>query len=161
MKKILLFSLLLLCPLIIEAQTAYVRASGKQIVDKNGANLILRSIGTGNWMLQEGYMMQTSGVAGTQHEFKKKLTDLIGTEKTNQFYTSWLDAHFRKVDVDSMARWGFNCVRPALHYNLFTLAIEDEPVQGVNTWLESGFVRLDSLVAWLAKNPVISPDKNR
>lgn len=152
MKKILLFSLLLLCPLIIEAQTAYVRASGKQIVDKNGANLILRSIGTGNWMLQEGYMMQTSGVAGTQHEFKKKLTDLIGTEKTNQFYTSWLDAHFRKVDVDSMARWGFNCVRPALHYNLFTLAIEDEPVQGENTWLESGFVRLDSLMAWCAAN---------
>lgn len=152
MKKILLFSLLLLCPLIIEAQTAYVRASGKQIVDKNGANLILRSIGTGNWMLQEGYMMQTSGVAGTQHEFKKKLTDLIGTEKTNQFYTSWLDAHFRKIDVDSMARWGFNCVRPALHYNLFTLAIEDEPVQGENTWLESGFVRLDSLMAWCAAN---------
>ncbi len=152
MKKILLFSLLLLCPLIIEAQTAYVRASGKQIVDKNGANLILRSIGTGNWMLQEGYMMQTSDVAGTQHEFKKKLTDLIGTEKTNQFYTSWLDAHFRKIDVDSMARWGFNCVRPALHYNLFTLAIEDEPVQGVNTWLESGFARLDSLVAWCAAN---------
>lgn len=152
MKKILLFSLLLLCPLIIEAQTAYVRASGKQIVDKNGANLILRSIGTGNWMLQEGYMMQTSDVAGTQHEFKKKLTDLIGIEKTNQFYTSWLDAHFRKIDVDSMAHWGFNCVRPALHYNLFTLAIEDEPVQGVNTWLESGFVRLDSLMAWCAAN---------
>lgn len=152
MKKILLFSLLLLCPLIASAQTGYVRASGKQIVDKNGANLILRSIGTGNWMLQEGYMMQTSGVAGTQHEFKKKLTDLIGTEKTNQFYTSWLDAHFRKIDVDSMARWGFNCVRPALHYNLFTLAIEDEPVQGENTWLESGFVRLDSLMAWCAAN---------
>jgi len=152
MKKRLLFSLLLLCPLIIEAQTAYVRASGKQIVDKNGTNLMLRSIGTGNWMLQEGYMMQTSDVAGTQHEFKKKLTDLIGTEKTNQFYTSWLDAHFRKIDVDSMARWGFNCVRPALHYNLFTLAVEDEPVQGVNTWLESGFVRLDSLMAWCAAN---------
>ncbi|MEA4850667.1 MAG: cellulase family glycosylhydrolase, partial [Paludibacter sp.] len=152
MKKILLFSLLLLCPLIIEAQTAYVRASGKQIVDKNGANLILRSIGTGNWMLQEGYMMQTSDVAGTQHEFKKKLTDLIGTEKTNQFYTSWLDAHFRKVDVDSMARWGFNCVRPALHYKLFTLPVEEEPVAGVNTWLDAGFARLDSLMAWCAAN---------
>ncbi len=152
MKKTLLFSLLLLCPLVLEAQTTYVRASGKQIVDKSGANLILRSIGTGNWMLQEGYMMQTSGVAGTQHEFKKKLTDLIGIDKTNQFYTVWLDNHFRKIDVDSMARWGFNCVRPALHYNLFTPAIEDEPVAGTYTWLESGFVRLDSLIAWCAAN---------
>lgn len=152
MKKALLFLLLLLYPLIASAQTGYVRASGKQIVDKNGASLILRSIGTGNWMLQEGYMMQTSGVAGTQHEFKKKLTDLIGTEKTNQFYTSWLDAHFRKIDVDSMARWGFNCVRPALHYKLFTLPVEEEPVSGVNTWLDAGFARLDSLLAWCAAN---------
>jgi hypothetical protein len=152
MKKALLFLLLLLYPLIASAQTGYVRASGKQIVDKNGANLILRSIGTGNWMLQEGYMMQTSGVAGTQHEFKKKLTDLIGTDKTNQFYTSWLDAHFRKIDVDSMARWGFNCVRPALHYKLFTLPVEEEPVSGVNTWLDAGFARLDSLLAWCAAN---------
>jgi hypothetical protein len=51
-----------------------------------------------------------------------------------------------------MARWGFNCVRPALHYKVFTLPIEDEPVQGQNTWLESGFVRLDSLVAWCGAN---------
>lgn len=152
MKNCILFLSLLLCPLMLQSQTAFVRASGKQIVDPKGQNLILRGIGTGNWMLQEGYMMQTADVAGTQHEFKKKLTELIGAEKTNQFYTNWLDNHFRKVDVDSMAHWGFNCVRPALHYNLFTLPIEDEPLQGGNTWIESGFARLDSLVAWCAAN---------
>ena len=152
MKKTLLLFLILLCPFVFYAQTTYVRSQGKQIADPTGANLILRSIGTGNWMLQEGYMMQTTGVATTQHEFKKRLTDLIGADKTNQFYTTWLNNHFRKVDVDSMARWGFNCVRPALHFNLFTLAIEDEPVAGTNTWLESGFVRLDSLVSWCAAN---------
>ena len=152
MKKTLLFSLLLFCPFILRSQTTYVRASGKQIVDPTGANLIIKSIGTGNWMLQEGYMMQTSGVAGTQWEFRKKLTETIGLEKTNQFYSAWLDNHFRRIDVDSMARWGFNCVRPALHYKIFTLPIEDEPVQGQHTWIESGFARLDSLVAWCAAN---------
>ena len=152
MNKFLLFSLIFLFPFILHAQNGYVHASGKQIVDGNGTNLLLRGIGTGNWMLQEGYMMQTSGVAGTQWQFKKKLTETIGIDKTNQFYTAWLDNHFRRIDVDSMARWGFNCVRPALHYNLFTLPIEDEPVQGANTWLESGFTRLDSLVAWCAAN---------
>jgi len=151
MRKIY-FLLIFFLPFLLHAQTNFVRASGKQIVDPQGVNLILRSIGTGNWMLQEGYMMQTASVAGTQHELKKKLTDLIGTERTNQFYSTWLDNHFRKIDVDSMARWGFNCVRPALHYNLFTLPIEKEPVQGVNTWIESGFVRLDSLVKWCAAN---------
>jgi hypothetical protein len=154
MKKTLLFSLLLFCPFILQSQTTYVRASGKQIVDPTGANLIIKSIGTGNWMLQEGYMMQTSGVAGTQWEFRKKLTETIGLEKTNQFYSAWLDNHFRRIDVDSMARWGFNCVRPALHYKIFTLPIEDEPVQGQHTWIESGFARLDSLVAWCAANKI-------
>ncbi|HET7733930.1 MAG TPA: carbohydrate-binding protein [Paludibacter sp.] len=151
MRKIYFF-LILSIPFILHAQNGYVRASGKQIVDPLGSNLIIRSIGTGNWMLQEGYMMQTSGVAGTQWEFRKKLTETIGAEKTNQFYTAWLANHFRKIDVDSMARWGFNCVRPALHYKLFTLPIEDEPVAGANTWLESGFARLDSLLAWCAAN---------
>ncbi len=151
MKKIYLI-LLLFLPFILHAQNGYVRASGKQIVDPQGNNLILRSIGIGNWMLQEGYMMQTADVAGTQWEFKKKLTETIGIEKTDQFYKAWLDNHFRKIDVDSMARWGFNSVRPALHYKLFTLPIEDEPLAGTNTWLESGFARLDSLMAWCAAN---------
>jgi len=159
MKKILLFLLLLLLLLLLSifnltlnAQNSYVHTSGKQIVDGSGHNLLIKGIGTGNWMLQEGYMMQTSGVAGTQWEFKKKLTETIGIDKATQFYTAWLDNHFRRIDVDSMARWGFNCVRPALHYKIFTLPIEEEPFQGANTWFESGFARLDSLMEWCAAN---------
>ena len=154
MKKTLLFLLpfIFIFTFTLQAQNGYVHASGKQIVDGNGNNLLLKGIGTGNWMIQEGYMMQSSDVAGTQWEFKKKLTETIGIDKTNQFYTTWLNNHFRKIDVDSMARWGFNCVRAALHYKVFTLPIEEEPVQGVNTWLESGFTRLDSLIAWCAAN---------
>lgn len=114
--------------------------------------MILRGIGTGNWMLQEGYMMQTSGVAGTQHEFRAKLINTIGVEKTDSFYTAWLDSHFRRIDVDSMKSWGFNSVRVAMHYKWFTLPIEDEPVQGENTWLENGFERIDSLLDWCGDN---------
>lgn len=153
MKNFFSLLLILLFPFfLLQAKTGFVCASGNQILDINGNNLIIRSIGTGNWMIQEGYMMQSADVAGTQWQFKKKLTETIGAEKTEQFYTSWLDNHFRKIDVDSMARWGFNCVRPALHYKVFTLPIEDEPVQGQNTWLESGFTRLDSLVSWCTAN---------
>lgn len=152
MRKTHLTALLLLFPFFIQAQIGFVHSNNKQIVAGDGTNLLLRSIGTGNWMLQEGYMMQTSGVAGTQWEFRKKLIETIGAELTNQFYTAWLDNQFRRIDVDSMAKWGFNCVRPALHYKLFTLPIEEEPVQGVNTWLESGFARLDSLMEWCAAN---------
>jgi endoglucanase len=152
MNKLFIFLLFFLFSFLLHAQKDYIHASGKQIVDGNGINLLFKGIGTGNWMIREGYMMQCADVAGTQWEYKKKLIETIGVEKTALFYKSWLDNHFRKIDVDSMSRWGFNCVRVALHYNLFTLPIEEEPVQGENTWLKDGFARVDSLVSWCAAN---------
>lgn len=138
----------------LSAQKTFVRTSGQQILDINGENLIIRSIGTGNWFLQEGYMMNISGVAGTQWEFRKKLIETIGETRTDEFYTAWWDNHFTKADVDSMASWGFNSIRVALHYKIFTLPIEDEPVEGENTWLEDGFERLDNLLQWCADNEI-------
>lgn len=97
-------------------------------------------------------MMKTEGVAGTQHEFREKLTETIGEVKTDSFYNAWLTYHFTRRDVDSMKAWGFNSVRVALHYKWFTLPIEEEPVPGGNTWLEKGFEMIDSLLAWCADN---------
>lgn len=136
---------------VLSAQ-GFLHAAGTQIVDGSGHPFIIRSIGTGNWMLQEGYMMQTAGVAGTQHEFRRKLEQTIGVARTNEFYDAWLENHFTKTDVDSMAAWGFNAVRPALHYKWFTLPIEEEPVPGEQTWLETGFNLTDSLVKWCGEN---------
>ena len=130
----------------------FLHTEGKKIVDGNGENYILRGIGTGNWMIQEGYMMQSSGFAGTQHEFRNKLEQTIGEERTEEFYDSWLSNHFRKVDVDSMAAWGFNCVRGAMHYKWFTPPIEEEPVQGEITWIDKGFEMIDSLLDWCEAN---------
>lgn len=135
----------------INAQ-GFVHSEGKNIVDGNGDNLILRGIGTGNWMLVEGYMMKTEGVAGTQHEFRQKLEELIGTSKTDEFFTAWLNNHFTKADVDSMKAWGFNSVRVAMHYKWFTLPIEEEPVKGKNTWVLKGFKLIDNLLDWCAQN---------
>jgi hypothetical protein len=144
---------LLSCALTSAQNTGFTHAQGNRILDNEGNNIIFRGIGTGNWMLQEGYMMGVNGATnGTMWHFRQKLTATIGAEKTNEFFEKWYDCHFSKVDVDSMKAWGFNSVRPALHYKVFTLPIEEEPVAGQDTWLESGFVRLDSLVSWCAQN---------
>lgn len=147
---------LLVLPLLFSTQQlsaqGYLHREGKYIFDGSGNEVILRGIGTGNWMIQEGYMMQTSGVAGTQHEFREKLIETIGEEKTDSFYTVWLDSHFRKIDVDSMKSWGFNSVRVAMHYKWFTPPIEDEPVPGEITWRNKGFELMDSLLGWCSKN---------
>ena len=104
----------------------FLRAEGTKIVNGSGENVILKGIGTGNWMLLEGYMMKTEDLAGTHHAFRNKLIETIGEERTNIFFETWLANHFTKSDVDSMKAWGFNSVRVALHYKWFTLPIEDE-----------------------------------
>lgn len=149
-KKITYTLFLALLPFFASAQ-GFLHADGKNIVNGNGENIILRGIGTGNWMIQEGYMMQT-GEVSAQHQFRAKLIEEIGLEKTDSFYNVWLDNHFTRADVDSMKAWGFNSVRPAMHYNLFTLPIEEEPVKGENTWLDKGFEMIDSLLDWCGDN---------
>jgi len=130
----------------------YLHVNGKQIVDKNGNEVILRGMGLGGWMLQEGYMLETNAFANPQHQIRARIKDLIGETDTQLFYDAWLANHCTKRDIDSLASWGFNSVRLPMHYNLYTLPIEQEPVAGQNTWLEKGFVMTDSLLKWCAAN---------
>ena len=139
--------------LTLNAQSQdFLRVDGQQIVNADG-NFIIKSIGTGNWMIQEGYMMQSTRVGiGTHTQFRNKLEEVMGEEKTAEYYEHWLNNHFTKTDLDSMKAWGFNALRPALHYKWFTLPIEEEPVKGENTWIEAGFDKLDELMDWGAEN---------
>jgi hypothetical protein len=143
---LLLFLLLIGMSSSIVAQG--LRVEGKRIIDQNGNNIILRGMGLGGWMLQEPYMLETVGFAKTQSEIRSKIESVIGTSNANEFYSAWLANHCSKKDIDSLAAWGFNSVRLPMHYNLFTLPIEKEPVKGKNTWLTKGFELTDSLVKW-------------
>ena len=130
----------------------FLKVDGKRIVDEKGSNVLLRGMGLGGWMLQEGYMLQVEKIGQQQHVIKKNIADLIGTQKAEVFYDTWLANHTRKIDIDSMARWGFNSVRLAMHYNLYTLPVEKEPVAGQNTWIAKGFAMTDSLLNWCKAN---------
>lgn len=130
----------------------FLKTEGKEIVDENGDPYTLKGMGLGGWMLQEGYMLQTAGFANAQHKIRERIEDLIGKEDTDQFYEAWWDHHVTEEDIDSLKSWGFNSVRLPMHYNLFTLPIEDEPIRGENTWLDRGFVMTDSLIDWCKDN---------
>ncbi len=146
---LILFSLLFLNP---ARGQGYLHTTGKYIYDANNQEVILRGIGTGNWLLNEGYMMRSADIAGTHTQFRNKLTATIGETNTAAFYQRWLDNHFTKADLDSMKVWGFNSLRVAMHYKWLTLPIEDEPIIGQDTWIESGFIRLDTLLKWCSQN---------
>lgn len=141
-----------LCIVLHTNAQGFLHADGKKIVNGEGENVLLRGIGTGNWMLMEGYMMKTEGIAGTQHEFEEKLIETIGEDKTKIFFNTWLENHFTRTDVDSMKAWGFNSVRVAMHYKWFTLPIEDEIIPGNNTWIFKGFQLIDKLLDWCEAN---------
>lgn len=129
----------------------FLKARGTQIVNQKGENVLLRGIGLGGWMLQEGYMLRVNG-EGQQHKIRAGIERLIGPERTQEFYDAWLDNHTTKADIDSMKAWGFNSVRLPMHFNLYTLPVDKEPVAGQNTWLEKGFAMTDSLLAWCKAN---------
>lgn len=151
MKKILFLSVYIAFCTSIFSQ-GFVHRDNKKIVTGTGEEIILRGMGLGGWMLQEGYMMRSSAFASTQHDLKAKISDLIGEDNMNEFYDAWLKNHCTRSDIDSLAKWGFNSVRLPMHYNLFTLPIEKEPVAGQNTWLEKGFNMVDSLLKWCTAN---------
>jgi len=141
----------LLCSASTVQAQGYLDVRGKYIVNDKGEKVILRGMGLGGWMLQEGYMLRFPG-QGQQHRIKAAIADVIGKDKTAEFYDAWLNNHVRKADIDSMKAWGFNSVRLPMHYNLYTLPIEEEPLKGKNTWIEKGFTMTDSLLAWCKAN---------
>ena len=132
-------------------QSAFLRAKGDRIVDGGGREVLLRGMGLGGWMLQEGYML---GIKkdGTQHSIRARITDLVGKEDAERFYQLWRQNHMTRDDVDRLAEAGFNSIRLPMHANLFTLPIEEEPVKGRDTWLTTGFEMTDRLLAWCKAN---------
>ena len=152
MKKIVLLFLISLS--VSSFGQGFLHRNGQKIVDENNQNVVLRGLGLGGWMVQEGYMLQTGSFAGSQHAIKQKITDLIGTKNTENFYDAYKTNGITKSDIDSLAAWGFNSIRLPMHYNLYTLPIEKEAISGQNTWLEEGFKMTDDVLKWCAANKI-------
>ncbi|SDW17044.1 Carbohydrate binding module (family 6) [Hydrobacter penzbergensis] len=128
----------------------FLKVDGQKIVNDKDENVLLRSIGLGGWMIQEGYMLRLEG-EGMQHKIKSRIEQLIGKQATDSFYHRWRKNHISRAEVDSLKAWGFNAIRLPMHFNLFTLPVDEEPVKGRHTWLKEGFQLVDSLLSWCKK----------
>src|SRR6476659_4604391 len=146
-------SIVVLLSCVATGYAQFLKTKGDAIINDKGETVILRGMGLGGWMLQEGYMFRVSNL-GQQHHIREKINELVGKEKTNQFYDQWLSQHTTKKDIDAMASWGFNSIRLPMHYRLFTLSVDEEPVKGENTWLQKGFQITDSILKWCSQNKI-------
>ena len=58
----------------------WLKAQNARIVDETGQPVLLRGMGLGGWMLQEGYMLRLSKL-GQQHVIQGKIAALVGPER--------------------------------------------------------------------------------
>ena len=126
----------------------FLHRDNKKIIDGNGNEVLLKGMGLGNWLVQEGYMMQTSAFANAQWQIRSKISALIGATNTETFYQTFRENYIKKADIDSLKKWGFNSVRLPMHYNLF--ATNTNPP----TFLNTGFDIIDSLLSWCEQNEI-------
>ena len=131
-RNLLLLMTFLFCLSAQSEAQGFLKADGQKIVNDKGENVVLRGVGLGGWMLQEGYMLHLNK-EGQQYRIRQRIASLIGEEKTDAFYKAWLANHTTKSDIDSLHAWGFNSVRLPMHYKLFTLPADQEPEAGKNT----------------------------
>lgn len=123
----------------------YLHADGKNFVNNNG-NFQIRAINIGNYMVQEGYMLNLGG--GYQYVIKQKIADVVGNTNMEKFYDDYKTNYLTKADIDSIAKWGFNSIRLPMHYNLFT------ELGKPNVFIEKGFTMVDQIISWCKANNI-------
>lgn len=119
----------------------YVSVRGSRLVAPSVSNLLLKGIGLGNWLLPEGYMFKF-GRASSPRMIEAVVAQLIGPEDAVEFWRRFRQDYVTRDDIRFLKRLGFNSVRPALNYRLFS----PEAYPGV--WVEEGFQWIDRLIEW-------------
>jgi hypothetical protein len=141
--RILFYLLLVFSFFATNAKAQLLAVNGKRIINtSNNQDVILNAINFGNWMVMEGYMMNSTNQAPAQHNWKQKLTTLIGSTNTATFYNAWLTNHVTQADINQVKTWGFNSVRLPLHYEYFVNAGTPD------VWNNQGFTILDNIISW-------------
>lgn len=132
----------------------FVAAHGREILDGKGNILHFKGMGLGGWMVHEPYMMLADTVAKSPTAYLNLLRKHMGYTNTAAFRKQWLENYVTLKDVQKLKSLGFNLFQAPLHYDLFTLPIEQEPERGHDTWLLTGFDLLDQLVDWCTQEEI-------
>ncbi len=120
----------------LSAESRFVQADGKFLVDAAGHKLILRGTNLGNWLVQEGYMFRLEGGPQSAREIEALANELIGPTDAQKFWHDYRDRYITRKDIDFIAKAGFNTIRIPFHYRLFTPGNQE------------GFALIDRVIQW-------------
>jgi endoglucanase len=150
-----LLTMLIVCH-TATAQLSRLRADGQRIVNASNQEVLLKGVGLGGWLLQEGYMMNP-GSGGTQWSFKRILYNQGQTDaQVDAFYQSWRDNFITQADINWIADQGFNCVRIPMHYELF-LTASQRAVRNTVARNSANYTNyVNSLTTWYNNNQLFT-----
>ena len=142
MKKRVVF---ILAALLLSCQkppepSAYLRTDGQKIVDGNGQEIFLRTVGLGNWLLPEGYMWKFGVDGDRPRKIEKLISDMIDEEKAETFWQQFRQHYITEADIARIKELGFNGVRPAMNWRLF--------MDKSGKFKKEGFQLIDNLLDW-------------
>jgi hypothetical protein len=118
-----------------------VRIVGKRFVAPDGSAFLIKGIGLGNWLMNEGYMFKFD-LARSPKQIEALFARLIGEEEAARFWVRFRDTYIAEDDIRLIQQAGFNTVRVPLHYALFMTG--DDPLR----FEGPGYRLLDRLVSW-------------
>ena len=120
----------------------FLHTEGKEIVEGNGEPILLRGFGLGGWLVPEGYMLiNRAWIEGFESptQIENHILDLIGEEKSKEFWEDYRESFVSRADIDQIAEWGFNHIRLPFHYKQFHTEDGSTPI---------GYEIVDSLLSW-------------
>jgi endoglucanase len=137
MKRLfLVLAIFLLAVEAMFAQTRFVHAQGKQLVDGSGKPLLLKGTNLGNWLVQEGYMFRLEKGPQSAAEIEQFTRSLLGPAEAKMFWNEYRDRYITRDDIRWIAKSGYNSIRIPFHYKFFANENTD------------GFKYVDRVVGW-------------
>ena len=133
------------CSLSFCQSNKFFSTRGKNIIDPEGKNFILRGTNLGNWLVPEGYMFRFNDV-NSGRLINNSFSELIGKAETNKFWQTFLDSYITEADIQYLKSVGINSLRLPFNYRMFTY----EDYMGANDD-QRGFKYFDKLINWCRK----------
>jgi len=120
-------------PAAVAQPRGFVRAQGPDLIDAQGAKLLLKGISLGNWLVPEGYMFGFEKAPTSAREIAAFFNELVGPEDAARFWRQWRDAYITEADIKLLRAQGFNSIRIP-----FDAALIPDP----------GFALIDRVIGW-------------
>lgn len=121
---------------------SFFEIDGQNIISPSGEQFHIKGTNLGNWLNPEGYMFLFETVS-SYRLIDQALKELVGTDKTNNFWHQFQDQYITKSDIQYIKKTGMNSIRIPFHYKLFT----NEDYMGYNN-SNRGFELLDKVIKW-------------